>query len=345
MKTGFRKARLNINTIQYVGLALVILAIAFGFQAAFGNVMTTANLRVMAMNMVFEGIMALGMTFVIIMGGIDLSVASVFAFGEILVAKLMVQAGLPVPVAVVLTLITCAGIGALNGVMIVMLRVHPLIITLGTLLTLRGINLAITDGKSISGFSEGFLWLGQGRIFGVDFPIIFFSVTALILGLLLAHHRYFRQLYFIGGSERAARFSGVNVSRVKISIYVLSSTLAGCAGIMAAAKYGAAHWGHGNASELKAIASVAIGGADIMGGSGTIFGTVLGVIFLAVVHNAFVTSAVNTFWYDVVNGVMLLLAVLISRFIARQNTQKLKALRQSKLDQSQHYQTSKGGKP
>ena len=336
-------ARMNIATVQYVGLALVIVVTALGVEAAFGNVVTAANLRVLAMNMVFEGIMALGMTFVIIMGGIDLSVASVFAFGEILVAKLMVELGLPVPVAVVLALIACAGIGALNGALVVLLRVHPLIITLGTLLTLRGVNLAITDGQSISGFPESFLWLGQGRILGIDFPIVFFAVVALILGVLLAHHRYFRQLYFIGGSERSARFSGINVARVKISIYVLSSILAGCAGVMAAATYGAAHWGHGNMAELKAIAAVAIGGADIMGGSGTIFGTVLGVTFLAVVHNAFVTSAVNPFWYDVVNGVMLLIAVLISRFIARRNTRKLQSVRQRKMDLAFQPQASQGG--
>ena len=326
--------RLAISTVQYIGLTLVILALLIGCELAFGNVLTGPNLRVMAMNMVFEAIMALGMTFVIIMGGIDLSVASVFAFAEILVAKLMMEYGVPVPLAVLLTICACAGIGALNGVMVILFRVHPLIITLGTLLTLRGVNLAITDGRSISNFSEQFLWLGQGRILGIDVPIVFFILASIVLGILLAYHRYFRQLYFIGGSERSARFSGVNVARVKVSIYVLSSVLAGCAGVMAAAKYGAAHWGHGNLAELKAIAAVAIGGADIMGGSGTIFGTVLGAIFLAVVHNVFVTSAVNPFWYDVVNGVMLLIAVLISRFIARQNTRKLQSVRQRKMDQS-----------
>ncbi len=324
----------SVSTIQYLGLSTIILAILFGCQIVFGNVLTEANMRVMAMNMVFEGIMALGMTYVIIMGGIDLSVASVFAFAEILVAKLMVQAGLPMGLAIPVTLLVCATIGAANGAMVVAFRVHPLIITLGMLLTLRGVNLAITDGRSVSGFSDSFIWLGQGRIFGVPFPILFFVAAAVVLGVLLAHQRYFRQLYFIGGSERAARFSGVNVERVKISTYVLSSFLAGCAGIMAAAAFGAAHWGHGNLAELRAIAAVAIGGADIMGGSGTIFGTVLGVIFLAVVHNAFVVSAVNPFWYDVVNGVMLLLAVLVSRLIAQSNTKKLLSIKQSKLESS-----------
>jgi ribose/xylose/arabinose/galactoside ABC-type transport system permease subunit len=328
-----RKLFDNVIVVQYIGLVGVTLLTLFGVHAAFGNVLTRANLEVLAMNMVFEGIMALGMTFVIIMGGIDLSVASVFAFAEIIVAKLMVQAGFAIAPAIFVTLAATAAIGALNGILIVLFRVHPLVITMGTLLTLRGVNLAITDGHSVSGFSDAFLFLGQGKIIGINVPILFFSGAALVLGVLLAHQSFFRQLYFIGGGERAARLSGVNVSRVKVIVYMLSATLAGCAGIMAAAKYGAAHWSHGNLAELKAIAAVAIGGANINGGSGTIGGTVLGVIFLAVVHNAFVTSAVNTFWYDVVGGVMLLVAVLLSRFISLRNTRALLGLKQSKMDQ------------
>jgi ribose transport system permease protein len=333
MHVAPRKLFENAIVLQYIGLVAVTLLTLFGFQAAFGNVLTGANLEVLAMNMVFEGVMALGMTFVIIMGGIDISVASIFAFSEILVAKLMVEAGLAIAPAILVTILAAAAIGALNGVLIVLFRVHPLIITMGTLLTLRGVNLAITNGHSVSGFSDAFLFLGQGKILGVNVPIVFFAVAALILGVLLGQHRFFRQLYFIGGGERAARLSGVNVSRVKVIIYMLSGFLAGCAGVMAAAKYGAAHWAHGNLAELKAIAAVAIGGANINGGSGTIGGTVLGVIFLAVVHNAFVTSAVNTFWYDVVSGMMFLIAVLLSRFIALRNARALLGLRQSKMDQ------------
>jgi ribose transport system permease protein len=333
MNLAPRKLFDNVTVVQYIGLVGVTLLTLFGVHAAFGNVLTRANLEVLAMNMVFEGIMALGMTFVIIMGGIDLSVASVFAFAEILVAKLMVQAGFAIAPAILVTLAATTAIGALNGILIVLFRVHPLVITMGTLLTLRGVNLAITDGHSVSGFSDAFLFLGQGRILGINVPILFFAGAALVLGVLLAHQSFFRQLYFIGGGERAARLSGVNVSRVKVIVYMLSATLAGCAGIMAAAKYGAAHWAHGNLAELKAIAAVAIGGANINGGSGTIGGTVLGVIFLAVVHNAFVTSAVNTFWYDVVGGVMLLVAVLLSRFISLRNARALLGLKQSKMDQ------------
>lgn len=276
--------------------------------------------------------MAIGMTFLIITGGIDLSVSSVFPFAEIIVAKLMVEAGFPILPSILITLIACTLIGAANGILINAFRVHPMIITMGMMLTLRGINLAITKGRAVAGFSDAFLFLGQGRILGINIPILFFIITALILGYFLKNHRFFRQLYFIGGSERAARLSGVNVAQVKVIFYALSALLAGTAGIMGAAKYGAAQWGHGNMAELKAIAAVAIGGASLNGGSGIMRGTVLGIVFLAVVHNAFVMSGINTFWYDVVNGVMLLLAVLSSWYIQRKNTAKVLEIRQRKLD-------------
>ena len=333
MNTAAHSKFKNIVFIQYVGLILVTLITLFSMHATFGNVLTGANLQVLAMNMIFEGIMALGMTFVIIMGGIDISVASVFAFAEILVAKLMVEGGVPIVPAILITIVSCCAVGALNGLLIVLFRVHPLIITMGTLLTLRGVNLAITDGHSIAGFSDSFLFLGQGQFLAIPVPVWFFVVSSIVLGVLLGHQRFFRQLYFIGGGERSARLSGVNVNQVKIIIYTLSSALAGCAGVMAAAKYGAAHWSHGNLAELKAIAAVAIGGANINGGSGTIGGTVLGIIFLAVVHNVFVTSAINTFWYDVVSGLMLLMAILLSRFISLKNASAMLALKQSKMDQ------------
>ncbi len=222
----------------------------------------------------------------------------------------------------------------MNGVLIVLFRVHPLVITMGTLLTLRGVNLAITDGHSVSGFSDAFLFLGQGKILRDQCPHPFlrprrahprrFARPSEVLSPALFHWRRRARCAFV----RASTSTGS-----KLSIYMLSASLAGCAGIMAAAKYGAAHWAHGNLAELKAIAAVAIGGANINGGSGTIGGTVLGVIFLAVVHNAFVTSAVNTFWYDVVSGSMLLIAVLLSRFISLRNTRALLGLKQSKMDQ------------
>lgn len=324
----------DAEILQRIALAVVIITISFAMEATSGGFFTAANLDVMVMNLIFEAIMAIGMTLVIVAGGIDLSVSSVFPFAGILVAKMTVEAGWSLPVSVTIALVACATIGFINGYLINCFRVHPLIITMGMMLALRGTNLAITDGHSIGGFSDQFTYLGQGKLLGAEIPIWFFVIMACVFGYLLKHHRAFRQLYFIGGAERAARLSGINVARVKIGVYIISAVLAGAAGVMGAATYGAADWGNGTGSELKAIAAVAIGGANINGGSGTMIGTVLGALFLAVVHNVFVSSSINTFWYDVVNGVMLLLAVLISRFVSYRSFQQLLKIRQQKIDRS-----------
>jgi ribose transport system permease protein len=337
MLTTLKKKLKTGAALQAVGLTVIILLIGISMQILNGNFLSAANMEVMVMNLIFEGIMAIGMTFVIIGGGIDLSVSAVFPFAEIIVAKLMIEAGLPIFPSILVTLALCLGIGLLNATLINVLRVHPMVITMGMMLTLRGINLAITNGKSIAGFSDEFLFLGQGTLFGINIPIVFFLFAAITLGYLLKNHPYFRQLYFIGGGERAARLSGVKVEQVKTVVYMLSALLAGIAGIMAAAQYGAAHWSHGNLSELKAIAAVAIGGADVNGGSGNVFGTVLGIAFLAVVHNAFVSSGINTFWYDAVNGLMLLIAILFSKYIERKNARAVLSAKQMKLDESGGY--------
>ncbi|MER8705183.1 ABC transporter permease [Mesorhizobium sp. M1088] len=321
----------NPTTIQRAGLLFMTLLILTFMQAAYPGYVSAANMEVLAMNMVFEAIIAVGMTFVIISGGIDLSVAAVFAFAEILVAKLMVQAGLPIGAAIPITLVACGMIGLANGLLINLLRVHPLIVTLATLLTMRGVNLSISSGKSIAGFDDAFLFVGQGKLVGVPLPIWALVILTAGLGFLLRNHRSFRQVYFVGSDERAARLSGVNVERVKLVVYTASAILAGFAGVLAASRYGAAHWGHGNMAELKAIAAVAIGGANINGGSGSLGGTLMGILFLATVHNAFVTSAVNTFLYDVVNGGMLLVAILLSRYFEARSNVKILSIRQKKI--------------
>jgi ribose transport system permease protein len=293
--------------------------------------LTPLNVESIAMAFIFEGIIALGMTFVIITGGIDLSVCSMLPFAEIICAKLMMQAGLPMWPAIIITLIAGAAVGAVNGVLIKFLDIHPMIITMAMMLILRGTNLAITDGKAIAGFSDSFLTLGQGKIFGVNIPIIYFVALVAVLSSLLNNHKYFRQIYFIGNNEKAATLSGIDVDKVKIFFYMLCSVLAASAGILAASKYGAAHWVHGNGSEVKAISAVAIGGASLAGGSGKLGSTAIGVIFLAVINNAFVMSGVNTFWFDVVNGSMLIAAILISYYVTAQNEKRLLKVKYEKL--------------
>ena len=315
------KAFFSVETLQLLGLIAVILAISFGMQANFPRFLNPLNLEIMTVNFVPEAIIALGMTIVIITGGIDLSVAGVYPFAAIVVSKLLV-AGVPIPLAIVLTIIIAAGVGAINAFMTNTFKVHPFIATLATLLTLRGVNLVITDGATVSGLPAAFKAIGKARLIigdavNIPLPLLVAAVLAIIVGYLLANNRFFQQAYFIGGNKRSARMSGIKVERYLYFVFMFSAALAGVAGILAAAQLGAASNSYGQNMELRVITAVVIGGASLSGGVGTILGTTLGVLFLAIVYNAFAMTGISTYWQDVVIGVMLLIAVFLSEFLKR----------------------------
>lgn len=306
----------QLGGMQQIALIVVCVALAIGMQLNYPRFLSGANVEVMLINFVSEGIMALGMTIVMITGGIDISVAAVLQFSAIIVGMLL-KAGLPLPVAIVLTLAVAALIGVLNATATNLFKVHPFIVTLGTLLTLRGVDLVITKGATVSGLPKAFKFIGQGDIGGVRTSLIIFAVLALIVGYFLKNHRYLQQAYFIGGNRRSARMSGIKVERFIIFTFALNAMLAGVAGVIICSQYGAASVSYGQNAELRTIAATAIGGASLSGGTGSIFGTVLGVIFLAMIYNAFNMTGVNTYWQDVAIGTMLLVAVFLGEYLKR----------------------------
>lgn len=306
----------QLGGMQQIALIVVCVVLAIGMQLNYPRFLSGANVEVMLINFVSEGIMALGMTIVMITGGIDISVAAVIQFSAIIVAMLL-KAGLPLPVAIVLTLAVAALIGVFNATIINLFKVHPFIVTLGTLLTLRGVDLVITKGATVSGLPKVFKFIGQGDVGGIRTSLIIFAVLALIVGYFLKNHRYLQQAYFIGGNRRSARMSGIKVERFIIFAFALNAMLAGVAGIIICSQYGAASVSYGQNAELRTIAATAIGGASLSGGTGSIFGTVLGVIFLAMIYNAFNMTGVNTYWQDVAIGTMLLAAVFLGEYLKR----------------------------
>ena len=307
---------LDAGNMQQVALVAVCLLLGILMQLYFPRFLSGPNVEVTLTNFVTEGIMALGMTIVMITGGIDISVAATLQFSAI-VAAMLLRAGVPVPAAIAVTLLLAAGVGLINASLINLFKVHPFIVTLATLLTLRGIDLVITGGRSISGLPEAFTVIGQDRLFGLRISLLLFVVLAIVIGYALKNHRYLQQAYFIGGNRRAARMSGVKVERFIVFAFVLNAVLAGIAGIVVCSQYGAASVSYGQNAELRVIAAVAIGGTSFSGGSGTITGTVLGVIFLAMIYNAFNMSGINTYWQDVAIGVMLLAAVFLGEYLKR----------------------------
>lgn len=312
---GFLR-NMDPGSLQLLGLAIVCVVLAVVMQIRYPRYLSGPNVEVMLINFVPEAIMALGMTIIMITGGIDISVGAVLQFSAIVAAMLM-RAGVPVPLAIVLTLIAAGVVGLINGGLTNIFKVHPFIVTLATLLTLRGVDLVITGGTSISNLPKSFTFLGQGEIAGVRVSLIVFVVLALIIGYALRNNRYLQQAYFIGGNRRAARMSGVRVERFLLFAFVLNAVLAGIAGLVVCSQYGAASVSYGQNAELRVIAATAIGGASFSGGAGTIGGTVLGVIFLAMAYNAFNMSGINTYWQDVAIGVMLLIAVFLGEVLKR----------------------------
>jgi ribose transport system permease protein len=322
----FGRAASGLN-LQVVGLVAIIVVIALLMQTNFPRFLHPLNLEVMLVNFLPEAIIAIGMTIVIITGGIDLSVAAVFPFAAIVVGKLLV-AEVPIALAVVLALAAAAGIGWINAYMTNTFKVHPFIATLATLLTLRGINLIITNGAPVSGFPQAFKDFGRARLeigSTVDIPIalIIWLVLAIVIGFSLKNHRYLQQAYFVGGNKRSARMSGVRVERYMYFVFMFSALMAGVAGVLIAGQFGAASNSYGQNMELRVITAVVIGGASLSGGVGSILGTTFGVIFLAVIYNAFAMTGISTYFQDIVIGVMLLIAVFMSEFLKRRRLSQM----------------------
>jgi len=274
----------------------------------------------------FFAIMAIGMTFVIITGGIDLSVGSTYAVAAVAGALVMSPYG---PsggnTATALGVLTTIGVavlaGFLNGAMIVGLSVHPFIITLGTMAIYRGIAFILAQGQSIGGFPQGFRdFIRQGVIADLSLVPLIVMVTICVLGgTLLSRMAVGRKIYAVGGNEIATRFSGIQVGGVKLLVYILSGLSAGIAAVLSLGYYGAASSGDGQGYELDVIASAVVGGASLVGGKGTALGAFLGAIILRLISTGMVILGIPQNYSQIVTGTVVIAAVLLdelNRFLA-----------------------------
>jgi ribose transport system permease protein len=263
------------------------------------------------------------MTFVIITGGIDLSIGSMYALASVCGALVLSPYG---PsgggVATILGLITTIGVGALlgffNGAMIAIFRVHPFIITLGTMAVYRGIAFVQTSGQSIGGFPEAFRHFIRWEILPnlSLVPLIVMLIVAIAGGILLSKTTFGRRIYAIGGNEIASRFSGVRVAWVKLLAYTLTGLTAGIAAVLALGYYGAGSSGDGQGYELNVIAAAVIGGASLIGGKGTALGALLGAIILQMISNGLVILDIPQNYSQIVIGMVVIAAVLFDQFSA-----------------------------
>ncbi len=261
-------------------------------------------------------IIAVGQTFVIITAGIDLSVGAVIGFAGVIMAMLM-QAGVPILLAVLVTLLVGVAIGLFHGFGIMRMGLPPFIMTLATLTALRGLGYIITNGAPISGFPDAFTDFSVESFLGI--PTLFWMVilVAAPAYVLLHHSRFGRYLFAIGSNPEAARLSGVNIPRMIYSAYVLSATFAAFAGILTASRIGVAIAGTGEGWELQSIASSVIGGTSLFGAVGSVPGPLLGAMLISTINNGANLLNVNSFWQRVITGGLIIVIVYLDQLRRR----------------------------
>lgn len=289
--------------------------VAAGFLAmsfASPYFVSTGNLLALLLGLSIEVIIAVAMTNLMVAGGFDMSVGSVVAFTGAATA-LLLTSDVPVALAVLAGLGLGAAIGLFNGLIVSKVGINPFVTTLSSLSLFRGLTLILTKGRNISGLPDAFKALGQETILGVQTPIIVAFVLIAAGDLLLRRFRFFRQSYYIGGNERAARLSGIPVDRMKALAYMMTGLFAGLAGVVQTARLGAASVTAGTGLELRVITAVIIGGASLQGGEGTVLGAFLGSLLMALITNALTLLGVDVYWQTFVIGATLLAAVLVDR--------------------------------
>ncbi|WP_462406708.1 ABC transporter permease subunit [Gracilibacillus sp. Marseille-QA3620] len=278
------------------------------------NFLTVSNLLNVLRQVSISGLIAFGMTFVILTGGIDLSVGSTLALTGAVAASLIASGTDPIiamGVALVLGLI----LGAINGIIITKGRVAPFIATLATMTVYRGFTLVYTEGKPVSGLGDSvtFQMFGKGYFLGIPVPVITTILAFIVLYLILHKTNFGRRVYAVGGNEEASKLSGINTDRVKIWVYAITGLLASVSALILTSRLNSAQPTAGESYELDAIAAVVLGGTSLTGGRGWIFGTLVGVLIIGVLNNGMNLIGVSSFFQQVVKGVVILLAVMLDR--------------------------------
>jgi ribose transport system permease protein len=284
--------------------------------AATPHFLTVSNLLNVLEQTAINAIVAVGMTFVIISGGIDLSVGSVLAFAGIALAMTLEQ-GAPVPIAIAVALAAGVTCGLTNGVLITFGRLPPFIATLGMMSVARGGALLLAEGRPISGFSDGFRMLATGRVAMIPASVVVTAAIYLVAHFVLARTVFGRATYAIGGNEEAARLSGVAVRFHKTAIYGVAGLMSAAAAVILTARLNSAQPTAGTMYELDAIAATVIGGTSLMGGEGTLIGGLIGALIMGVLRNGLNLLNVSSFFQQVVIGLVIISAVLIDMSLKR----------------------------
>jgi putative xylitol transport system permease protein len=309
-KDTVSKSRLAWLTQYGIIIAFILLCVALTFLNKY--FLTPENISNILLQTSINGILAMGMTLVILTGGIDLSVGSVLAFSSIVAATFVTGDNPQSPlVALLVGILTGAVLGLINGCIIAYLKIPPFVATLGMLSVARGLTYAYTGGMPVPNLSESFLNLGEGFFFGVPMPVLIFLLIFAILWVVLNHTTYGRSVYAVGGNVKSARTAGIATKLVTASVYVIAGLLAGLGGLILTARTSSALPQAGVSYELDAIAAVVIGGTSLSGGVGSIAGTLLGALIIGTINNGLDLLGVSSAYQQIVKGCIIVVAVLL----------------------------------
>ncbi len=274
---------------------------------------TTGNLSAILRGLAFDGIMACGMTMLLVGGTFDLSIGGTFSMAAVVAGWLMKEESVAVPLAVLAGIGVGTLAGLINGLIVARVRVNALIATLGTMGIYRGIAV-LAGGPGITFLPASFSRPGQAVILGLQGPVWLMLGIAVLSNFLLSRTRFFRQYYYIGNNATAANLSGINVPRMQLVGFTIMGCLAGIAGIAFASRVGTSVSVSGDGAELRVITATILGGASLNGGKGTIWGALIGVFFVALINNALIIGSVSAYWQGIITGIVLVLAVAMDRF-------------------------------
>ena len=306
----------NVLNSQTFWVFLAVVAACLFLSFATDSFATPKNLYNITRNVTFVGIIALGMTMVIITGGIDLSVGSVLCLCSMVLGVVM-HAGYNIEIGIAAAVLSALAVGAFHGILIAYIGLPPFVVTLGTLSIARSLAMVASGNTVVFEFGpdhQKLLSLGGGAwVFGIANPVLYMLVLALITGFVLRWTRFGRYLYAIGGNEHAATLTGVPVKPIKVAVYMISSLSAGIAGIVQTGWLGAITTNIGTGLELQVIAAAVIGGAALVGGAGTAIGALIGAALIEIIRNSLGLLGINAFWQGVFIGSAILIAVLFDR--------------------------------
>jgi ribose transport system permease protein len=305
---SFLGGRISFGLRKYTPLMILIGLLAM-FSFISPNFMTSYNILILVRQVSFAAVSAVGVMFVMISGGIDLSIGSQIVLTNIVLSILMADYKIPIAVAIPMILVLGTLLGAFNGFLSVKLKIHPLIITLGTASIYKGVGYIIANSRNIMGFPDSFRWFGQGYIGPIPVPIVIMIIMALIGSFILTRTYFGRYIFAMGGNDEAARLAGVNINGMKILLFAICGFISGITSVLLLSRVFAGQVSTGQGIEFDCLTAALLGGVSFKGGEGTVFGLITGILIIGVLNNAMQLASFPDFSQNVVKGAVLLIAV------------------------------------